>query len=301
MLHRHPHAHEQAGHERVPFICEDAAGQQRPGRGVDLGRDVVQHAPMRVPGLALEADLDRDARQVPEGPALLDEALLDQEHLLLADVEIDVDRIDPDDRGELGRAADADEGAHIHQMVGDDPVEGRQHLGIAEIDRGEIEIGLRLRDRGRGLVEPGLGVLDMGLRGEFLLPQRRLALVLGLRVGAGRHLRRQAALRLFELRLVGVALEREERRALPDAGAVRVGDGVEEALDAGFEIDGREGLGVAGQLEIADHRALDRLRHRDGGRRGRNVMVRLVAAGHDAEQPGREAAQPRAFLYRSPG
>src|SRR5271165_3068638 len=102
---RRAHPGEETGQQPPPVVVEYRAGFQRAGRCVHLGRGVVHMAYMRKAILALQSDLDRDAGEIrrPELDALFGVALLDPENLRLAHGEIDVDRVELDDRGELGR------------------------------------------------------------------------------------------------------------------------------------------------------------------------------------------------------
>ena len=89
---------------------------------------------------------------------------------------------------------------------------------------------------GRRRVEIGFGVLDMGLRGEIRLAERRLPRVLRLGVEDLGLRRGKRRLGLFQLRLVDVALDDEEQRALLDQGSVLALISSSD-LDARLEID----------------------------------------------------------------
>ena len=80
----------------------------------------------------------------------LAQLLADLQNLLLVDAEIDVDRIDLDDGGELGRPARPDEGAGIDQPRRDDARERRLDLGVAEIDFRLLHLAFGLLERGEG-------------------------------------------------------------------------------------------------------------------------------------------------------
>ena len=104
---------------------------------------------MRIAFVGLQPDLDRHLLELRLGDAAPPHLGADVQHVLLADVEVHVDRIELDDGGELGRAAGADQLADRHQARGDDAVERRLHLGVAEIDGGLLGVGLRLLEPGR--------------------------------------------------------------------------------------------------------------------------------------------------------
>ncbi len=267
-------------------------------------------ARVRIAVLALKPDLDRDAGEVggPEGQSRLGVALLDRQHLRLAEVEVDVHRIGLHDGRELRRPADAHERAHVHEMMGDDPVEGRRHVRVAEIDVGELDGGLGAEDRGVRLVDVGLPLLNGGLGREVLPAERRLPVVFGLVVGLLGFGVGERRLRLVELRLVLVALDAEELRSLGDDRPVLVVDRVQIALHARDEIDRIEGGGVAGELKVERGRLLDRLRHDDFRRRRRNVGVLGVAGrkgerSRDERQGRRDATRPdgRGKGFNHPG
>jgi hypothetical protein len=173
----------------------------------------------------------------------------------------------------------------------DDAVERRGDLRISEIDGGKIQAGLRAFDRRVGLIELGLGILDARLRGELALTERRLARVLGLRVALLSLVGGERRLRLRELGLIGVALDDEEHRALLHQAPVLIIDLLEVALNACFEIDRVERLGVAGELDVTRHRPPHRLSDHDLRRGRRNVGV-LVLAGRKGEEHDNSGKHP---------
>ena len=86
------------------------------------------------------------------------------QHVLLADVEVHVDRVDLDDGGELGRAIGADQLADRHLSRRHDAVERRLHLGVAELIAACLvstcacfSLAARRIPVGRGIVERDLG------------------------------------------------------------------------------------------------------------------------------------------------
>ena len=125
-------------------------------------------------------------------------------------------------------------------MIGDDPVERGQHLGVAEVDLGEPDGGLGVLDLGRRLVGLRFPLLDRGLAGEVAFAERRLSLIFGLVVFLRRFVRGERRLLLVDLRLIDVALDAKQLRALLDHGAVDVVDRGEEALHARDKVDGGE-------------------------------------------------------------
>src|ERR1700689_3593269 len=98
-------------------------------------------------------------------------------------------------------------------MRADNAVERRDDIGIAEIDRSDLGVGLGLLQAGLGVIASGGSRIESRLRNGLLGNQVHLTLVLNfgllqrrLRPGLGR-------LRLLELVLVGFGLNREQRRA----------------------------------------------------------------------------------------
>ena len=103
---------------------------------------------MRVAGLRLQPHLDGYvAGQIHPLAPLLVERFLDAQDLDLVDAEVDVDRLQLNERRELCWRPGADERADIDQMGRQLAIEGRRHLGVAEIDLRQLEIGLGLIDR----------------------------------------------------------------------------------------------------------------------------------------------------------
>ena len=129
----------------------------------------------------MEARLDRDvAGEIDRRPPFLDKGLLDAQDLQLVDVEVDVDGLELHEARELGGRTGTDEGAHVHEVRRHPSVEGCCHLSVAQIDLGELEIGLGLIDRRLGQSALRLPALDVGGRGGVLLGQANLPVVLGL-------------------------------------------------------------------------------------------------------------------------
>src|ERR1700736_1913793 len=97
-------------------------------------------------------------------------------------------------------------------MRADDAVEGCDDVGIAEIDRRNLGVGLGLLQVGLGVVARRSGLIEGRLRDGLPRNQIRLALVVSfglldrrLRAGLGR-------LGLLQFQLVGFGLDREQRR-----------------------------------------------------------------------------------------
>ena len=86
------HAHEKARLQDTVLVVQHGAGSKCAGAGVDLGRDVVERAGVRIALLGLQADIDGDRTQVLERDAPC-AFLADRQHLLLVDVELHVDRM----------------------------------------------------------------------------------------------------------------------------------------------------------------------------------------------------------------
>ena len=84
------------------------------------------------------------------------------------------------DGGELGRRSGADQFADRHEMRTDNAVERRSDIGVAEIDRRDPGVGLRLQQVGLGIVAIGRGLVESRLRNRLTLHQIRLPLVVGL-------------------------------------------------------------------------------------------------------------------------
>ena len=179
---------------------------------------------------------------------------------------------------------DADKRPDVDEMMGDDSVERCRHIGVAEVDVGELDGGLGVENRSARLVDVRLPLLDCGLGREVLPAERRLTIVLGLIVGLLRLRVGERRFRLFELRLVLITLDAEELRPFLGRRAVLVVDRAEVTLHPRHQIDGIERRRVAGEFEVERDRALDRLRHHDLRRRRRHVGVLRIAGGE--REPG---------------
>ena len=113
-----------------------------------------------------------------------------------------------------------------------------------------------------------------------------LALEIGVRLNQQRFLLLLRCLRDLQGNLVVLGVDLEQQIALPDGGAVLIGDLVEEALHARDEIDAIERRRRARQLHVERDLALIGLGDRDLGRRRRLVLVLLLAGAE--QQNGRE-------------
>ena len=113
-------------------------------------------------------------------------------------------------------------------------------------------------------------------------------------------------LRLLQLGLVGQRLDGEEVGAAFDEGTVSISDVLQEAFDAGDEIDGVHRARIAGRFEIERDGLPQRRRDVHLGRRRRGVVVLLLAGGKESEpeKGGYEAerlAMAHAVSVRSAG
>ena len=213
---------------------------------------------------------------------------LDPQHLLLADREGGVDRIELHDGGELGRPGDADQTAHRYEMRGDHAVERRGDLRVAEVDRGDRHPGLIVLYLGLVGIALGAGLVDLRLRGEVALAQRGLPGELGLglnQVGLGG---RQRGLRLLQLRLIRRRLDHEQRVGLLGRRAILVVDLLQVALHPRLEIDLIVGDRVAGDFQVRQSRPAARASRRRpaaaaaGRRRSLSYTPRLPPASGSA-------------------
>ena len=160
-------------------------------------------------------------------------------------------------------------------------------MGELDVELGGLEraFGLHLGGVGRlqglaALVDDGIGHrlgLVQGQRAiEFALGQLRL----GARV-------RQLAVGLLGDRLERTGIDHVKQIARLDDGAVAKFDDGDEAADAGANLDLLDRLEPSGEFIPVGDGALDRLRHRDGRRRGSRLLRRLVAARRQRQREQR--------------
>ena len=223
------------------------------------------------------------------------------QEVVLVNGEIDIEGVDLIDIGQEGGFAGAHQVAGVFQAAADAAVKGRSHLGVAQVEPGQVPLRLRRHDRGFGripLVEPvvhirlGRGFLghQLGEPGIFGLSMKEFGLL-------GENLR----LRLLEFGFVSVLLDQKQHLIFFHPVAVLEVDLLQVALDPGLELHRVNGLGVTGKFKVIGHRLFHRLTDRDLGRRRRHVGVFLAAGGgHQGRQdyqPGQGAA---ARLWRLP-
>ena len=107
---------------------------------------------MRIAAFGLQSDLDRKLREIARRKSAPLGFRPNAQHILFVDVEIDVDRFELHDGGQLGRRRRADQFAGRDEMRADDTVEGCYDIGIAVIDRRNLGVDL-------GLLQVGLGII----------------------------------------------------------------------------------------------------------------------------------------------
>jgi len=168
---------------------------------------------MRKALLVGQADIDRHLVQIGKCQPLLVEVLPDLQHCLLAQIGDDVDRVELGDLGQrrLLRVA-ADDVAGVDQMLPDDAVEGRAHLGIGKVDLVDRHLRLGAQQLRRGARPLVIPMIDLGLRRRVLFDERRVAGEFGLGVDERRLSGLNLGVRLFELLPVGSLLDRKEDR-----------------------------------------------------------------------------------------
>jgi hypothetical protein len=205
----------------------------------------------------------------------------------LVHVEVEVDRVERDDVGE-------------HRRVGVDEVALRDVLardapGERRLDLGEFEIELRLPQGGLGPVEIGAGrqigrapLVEDLIRDVARAPQGLGALEI---VGGELHphLRRgDGGLGLFQRGAVGTLVDREERVARLDQGAILEVHLVEIARHPRPELDLVHRLETPDELVLLGDVLHHGLRHRDGRHR-RRLLGRCCKRG----RPGRSRRKPK--------
>ena len=155
-------APKQPGEQPPRFSLSKRRGPERPGEGIDLWRDVVEHADVGIALLGHQADLagklwmffDREIAARPPGRRILSTSCL---------LTVNVIQMGRSGRwSRAGSAGDADQRPDGLEMVGDDPVEGRLHVGVAEIDRGNIDPGLGIQAAKAAEERPAIA-LERGL------------------------------------------------------------------------------------------------------------------------------------------
>ena len=131
----------------------------------------------------------------------------------------------------------ADQLADRDLARGDDAVERRGHVGIAEIDLGLLLVGLRRLQVGLRRVARRQRLVVIGLGRDLPVHEIGLALVLGLRLLQRRLGAGDRRLGRFNFEPVRLRLDGEQRGALLHEFAVGVADRLHEALHARDEID----------------------------------------------------------------
>ncbi len=189
--------------------------------------------------------------------------------------------------GELRRrAAGADVVSRIDQPAADLAGEWRTHLGVAQVDRGFLELrlhraNLTLRDL---LLGGRLVKLLLADRAGFDGPLKAVGGHLGLR--QLRFRLHQAGFRLIHRRHVGRLLDHEEKLVLLDRLAVLEQHLLEKAGNPRDQFGRAECGGIAGEIESLGDIALFGRGDRNLRRRRGDVGVLLLVAG--GQQTGRD-------------
>ena len=119
---------------------------------------------MRIPGFGLQPDFDRNLLEVIRLQAAPRDFRADPQHLLLADIERDVDRTVLNDGCQFGSRATPDQRADRDLAGADISVKRRFHLGIAEIDLRILDLEFGLIELRTRRVAIGEGLIELGLR-----------------------------------------------------------------------------------------------------------------------------------------
>jgi hypothetical protein len=214
--------------------------------------------------------------------------------VLLADRDADVDRIDRRDRREQRVLAATDEVARLHVGLADAPVDRRIDLRVLQVELGvaggglcriEVAFGGAL-DADGGLVHLPRDRIDGDERfvaGDVLLRPRA--------VGLGPC---ELSARLRERGLQISRVDRVQKIAFRNEGALAKIDGLEETFDACPDLDFARAARLANGLHVNGKVALQDGRDLDFGRRGRRRLA--LAAGADeqhAKRRDRYAAKAR--------
>ena len=102
-LRRNAHAHEVTGQQRVIAVFQSGARRQRAGRGIDVGRHVIELALVRIAGFGLQPDFDGKPDQRRRRLAAARQYRSHLQHVAFARREIHPDRIELHDRRQRGR------------------------------------------------------------------------------------------------------------------------------------------------------------------------------------------------------
>ena len=148
---------------------------------------------------------------------MLIEVLADFQHLLLAQIGDDIDRVELGDFGQRRLlAVAADDVAGVDQVLADDAVERRPNFGVAEIDLVDRDLGLGAQQTRRSALPLEVPVVDLGLSRRVLFDERGVAGELGFRINERRLRGQHLGVGLLQLLLVRLLLNREQKIAFFD-------------------------------------------------------------------------------------
>jgi hypothetical protein len=196
---------------------------------------------------------------------MLAEVRADLQHLLLTEIGDGVDRVELSDFGQRGLlTAAADDISRIDQVLADNAVERCSDFCVTQVQLGDCHLCLSVEQRCFG-ARPFEGpMIDLSLGRGILLDELCVTDELGFcicqRGLSGEHL----GLRLLQLILVLVLLDRKEKVALFDELAILVVDFLEIAFDTCDQLDRIYRRGIAGDLDIAADTLRLRFYDRDG-------------------------------------
>ena len=264
-------ANVEAGQQQALGIGENGAQRHRPGGLVHRDFGELQAALEGIGRAVLEdqANLGGGRAALVDPPGL--HRLAQRQDLRRRLGHVDVDRVEPLDRGQCAGLARRHQRAFGERRALHAPGDRRRDAGVAEVDRRRLHRRLVLLHRGRRLFRARVGVIEILAADGVDLDEVGVpfGLVPGgceVRLGIG-----LLGLRLVQGGPVRGGIDLEEQLSLADVATFHEGPGDDDSVHLRTDVGGLEGGGAAGKLAGQFHR---RRRHRDHPHRGRTTLGR---------------------------
>jgi hypothetical protein len=196
----------------------------------------------------------------------------------IVDREINVDGIDLVQLGQNRGLPGPYEIARIHQPPIDAAAEGGFDRGVAEVELGQLPLGLRRHEVCLCRIPLVPPVVYVHLGGGVLLEQRGVSIQLDLGIFHLSFLQQNGRLGLLQVVLVSILLNEEEQLVLFHQLPIPEEDLFQIPSNPGNQLHRIDGLGIAGQFQILGHRPPHRLGDRNRRGRRRRLLGLFGAA-----------------------
>jgi len=216
------------------------------GGGIHRGVGEVQRALLAIFGTVGQGDLHCGLVLIGEMDGTRTLRLLHRRHIGRAHGEVHIERVELVNGGQQGRAgagvggAVAHDGAFGQLLLAGAAINGRNHLGVVEVDPRASHGRLGLLNCSGGGTLGGFVAVQLGMRDIALRNERAVALSHDMSIGIRRLGRGQVGQAGIKCRLVSGRIDLEQQLALFDVGTFLIGTLEQQARYARAHIGAAE-------------------------------------------------------------